>query len=162
MLWPWTGTAEHWAWYCRRHTIVSAGGPRRPRGQMSSSRMGPSVLLAISQRNMWAERKVMHARRLARLLIRGSAGHTSTRGRDPAVCQECSRNHDLGERNQERADSDRCGMQRREIGLKRHAALAQSWPLSISQAGRVLFISWPGGRASGRERGAIWAEGHTN
>lgn len=30
----------------------------------------------------------MHAHRLARLLIRGSAGQTSTRGRDLAVCQE--------------------------------------------------------------------------
>lgn len=50
--------------------------------------MGPSVLLAISQRNMWAKRKIMHACRLARLLIRGSAGQTSTRGRDPAVCPE--------------------------------------------------------------------------
>jgi hypothetical protein len=79
VLWPWTVVLLNIGRDTVEDTIVSAGGPRRPRGQMSSSRMGPSVLLAISQRNMWVRRKIMHARRLARLLIRGSAGHTPTR-----------------------------------------------------------------------------------
>lgn len=79
-----------------RDTIDHGRGPRRPQraDEQYTNRpseemeMGPSVLLAISQRNMWVKRKIMHARRLARLLIRGSAGQTSTRGRDPAVCPE--------------------------------------------------------------------------
>lgn len=35
------------------------------RGEMEMG-TGPSVLLAMSQRNMWVKKKIMHARRLAR------------------------------------------------------------------------------------------------
>lgn len=70
---------------------------RRPRGaddqeQNRRGEMewggGPSVLLAISQRNMWV-REDHACTSSGPLLIRGSARsyRLPTRGRDPAVCQ---------------------------------------------------------------------------
>jgi hypothetical protein len=51
-------------------------------------------------------------------------------------------------------------MQRREIGLKRHAALAQSWPLSISRAAGPSFHG--GGAGLGRREGRHMGEKGTN
>lgn len=101
------------------------GGPEDPEGKMSKTKAegdggwgtGPSVLLAISQRNMWV-RKEDHAGTLSGpLLIRGSAGQMYfTFPRAAGIrrfVRPCSRNNDwqddLGPARRG-SEVDRCGM----------------------------------------------------
>lgn len=62
--------------------------------------MGPSVLLAISQRNMWVAEEdhacTSSGPPVDPWIGRFILSDFPTRGRDPAVCQECSRNNGPG------------------------------------------------------------------
>lgn len=109
----------------------------------------PSVLLAISQRNMWVKKEDHACTSSGPLLIRGSAGHTFPRVAGiRRFVRQCSRNNDndwqwLG---RARWRFDRCGMQRREIEARPVILL-----ITFSEA--VGFSFHGGERASGRGGG---------